>query len=124
MYLHKRKMPPLKLKAKAAAYISNSHSELLKKRVCWSGFVDEFPPPPESSLPSPALDFCSPPTEYLPPPFMSVPHFVQPSQSEKRKFQVYGFGKTVWELYTGKKPVDEDDLADAPFWVKEIVDKC
>jgi hypothetical protein len=42
---------------------------------------------------------------------------------EKLRFQVYGFGKTVWELYVGKKPIDEDDLQ-TPLWVQRLVRGC
>ena len=53
-------------------------------------------------------------------------NFGPPSHSitEKQRFHVYGFGKTVWELYVGKKPVNEDDLGQTPQWVQELVHGC
>jgi hypothetical protein len=49
----------------------------------------------------------------------------EPNESEKGRFQVYGFGKTVWEFYSGRKPViNEDDLLGACEWAKSLVDKC
>jgi len=52
------------------------------------------------------------------------PLFRSYTVDEKRRFQVYGFGKTVWELYVGKTPIDEDDLLQTPLWVQRLVRGC
>ena len=44
--------------------------------------------------------------------------------ARKQQFQVYGFGKTVWELYVGGKPVNENDLIHTPPWVQDLVRRC
>ena len=44
--------------------------------------------------------------------------------ARKRCYAVYGFGKTVWELYVGGVPTNEDDLKTTPQWVQELVQGC
>lgn len=47
------------------------------------------------------------------------------SVSERKQcYAVYGFGKTVLELYVGKAPTDEEDLKKTPQWVQELVKGC
>jgi serine/threonine protein kinase len=53
---------------------------------------------------------------------LSVPRAL--TVAEKGRFQVYGFGKAVWELYVAKEPVNEEDLLQAPEWVRKLVRRC
>jgi len=42
----------------------------------------------------------------------------------KRCYAVYGFGKTVWELYVGGVPTNEEELKATPQWIQELVHGC
>lgn len=77
------------------------------------------PPVPESTpITASPISEAVMSTFGFPPPFRSY------TVDEKRRFQVYGFGKTVWELYVGKTPIDDDDLLQTPLWVQRLVRGC
>ena len=48
----------------------------------------------------------------------------QRTLEQKRRFALYGFGKTVWELYVRRDPVNEEELKSTPQWVQELVRAC
>jgi hypothetical protein len=43
---------------------------------------------------------------------------------ERKEYVVYGFGKTVWELYVGGVPIHDEELKNAPEWVQYLVNGC
>jgi serine/threonine protein kinase len=69
----------------------------------------------EPGLPLPVSEFAA---CFLPSPIPTH------SVAEKRRFQVYCFGKTVWELYTGKAPLNDDDLTRIPVWARRLILGC
>jgi serine/threonine protein kinase len=85
-------------------------------------------PKSEPSVSPPVPEWAPITTSPIPEAGMSTFGFPPPFRSrtvgEKRRFQVYGFGKTVWELYVGKKPIDDDDLLRTPRWVQRLVHEC
>lgn len=85
-------------------------------------FESAFPPQDYESLVSPFI----PPSESEPPSYAIPPSYAPPTitKSQSQKFQVYGFGKTVWEFYVGKRPTNENDLLETPAWVQSLVRRC
>jgi len=98
--------------------------------VCGDAQHSTLPPIPQSEpaasppVPEWAPITASPISEAGMSTFGFPPPFRSRSVGEKRRFQVYGFGKTVWELYVGKKPINDDDLLRTPPWVQRLVRGC
>lgn len=59
------------------------------------------------------------------PPSLPITPLKGPTVEDKKRFQVFCFGKTAWDSnYVGDLPLNRSDLDQTPSWVQDLVHGC